>query len=296
MASTGITSRLIGINQNTGGAAALNSLDASGQGFLTGGPVGAVVAGVSSLIGSFAQHSARLAGAKTENQALVQVIPAFDADLQQIVQAYNNGQVSASQAVAALQKVDASIKAYLMAQVGKPGTAWSESVGISGKCNSSCTAGCCIYYGDLGPPLSLAMLALGGSGTHWGANDPRIQVGASGVTIQVPQVYASKYGGSNRSGYSIVILNRPGSASNPSQFAQDGLPAIPPRLGLVSDGTVQGQTTPFSYSSQGLLNNASVVQSPVGSSLGNNTGALLIGLGIVAAVLVAVLASGSDGD
>jgi hypothetical protein len=291
MGSTAITSRIIGINQNTGGAAALNSLDASGQGFLTGGPVGAVVAGVSSLIGSLAQHSARLAGAKSENQALVQVIPAFDADLTQIIQAYNSGQISASQAVAALGVVDAAIKKYLMSQVGKPGTAWNETVGISGKCNSSCTAGCCIYYGDLGPPLSLAMLALGGSGTHWGANDPRISQGASGVTIQVPQVYASKFGGTNRAGYSITILNRPGSASNPSQFGQGDLPIPPPRLGLVSEGTVVGQTTPFSYSSQGLLDNASAVSSPLSVGVANNTGLFLVGLGAVAVILVAMLAS-----
>src|SRR5260370_15171486 len=110
-----------------------------------------------------------------------------------------------------------------MAQVGKPGTAWSESVGVSGKCNSLCTAGCCIYYGDLGPPLSLAMIALGGSGTLWHANDPRISSGASGVTIQVPQVYASKYGGTNRAAYTITILNWPGSRSNPNHWGKSVL-------------------------------------------------------------------------
>lgn len=277
-------------NNATQDVAAVGS--GAAQGFAQGGPIGAAAGAIQGLASALlGQHTARLKGAKTENAALVQVIPAFDADLTGIINAYNTGQATAAQAVAALQSVDAGIKKYLMAQVGKPGTSWNEKTGVAGKCDKTCTAGCCIYYGDLGPPLSLAIFALGGQPTFWASGDPRISSGPSGVIVTVPQVFASKYGGANRASYSVTILNRGSGSANPPQFAQTGLPTIPPRLGLVSDGTVQGQTTPFSYSSQGLLNNASAVYSPMGKTVGSNTGLLLIGAGAVIVVLVAVLAS-----
>lgn len=251
-----------------------------------------IISAVSKITaGLLAAHTARLKGATSENAALVQVIPAFDDDIKGIVNAYNTGQASAQQAIVALQAVDNGIKAYLKAQVGKPGTAWNDSVGIAGKCDKTCTAGCCVYFGDLGPPLSLVMVALGGQGTNWGSNDPRISSGPSGVTVQIPQVFGSKFGGTNRAAYTLTVLNRPGSSANPPQFAQNDFPPIPPRLGLVSDGTVQGQTSTFSTMSQGLLDNSAAVYSPAGVSVATNSGTLLIGAGIIIAGLVAYLAT-----
>lgn len=145
-------------------------------------------------------HTARLQGATNENAALVQVVPAFDQDLQEINAAYLSGTADASECIAALQKVDAAIYTYIKGKVGAPGTAWSDTNGMAGKCDKTCTAGCCVYFGDLGPALSDSSVALGGPKIRgWGLGDPRL----SGTTVQVPTVYGSKYGGVNRAGYTL---------------------------------------------------------------------------------------------
>lgn len=254
----------------------------------------AISAGInaaSSIVGALlAGHVARLKGAKSENEAIPQVVSAFDADVQQIVAAYNNGSISGAQAVQVLQTVDAGIVSYLRKQVGPPGTAWSDTSGFAGKCDKTCTAGCCVYYGDLGPVISGLEIAMGGSG-RWGVNDPRLSASTTGVTVQVPQVFASKYGGVNRPGYTLTVVRRPGTSANPPQYAQTGLPPTPVPLGNVSNGTVQGQTTSFSVSSQGMLANAAVLANPLAlSQQSSNGGALLIGLGAIAAVITIVLA------
>jgi hypothetical protein len=152
------------------------------------------------LGGLLGGHSKRLAGAKTENQAVAQVIPAYDADLQQINASFRAGAITASQAIAALQQVAQQIKSYLMQQVGKPGTSWNESVGMAGQCNKDCTVGCCVWFSDLGPGLSNSSVALGGPIIGgWGHGDPRLQ----GTKVQVPTVYTSKYGLPNRAGYTL---------------------------------------------------------------------------------------------
>jgi len=158
------------------------------------------------------QHSLRLKNAKTENAAIAGVVAPYDQDLQAIVNAYNSGAADPATCVAALQQLDSRI--YNQLRSGTitaggapiPGTAWSDSVGLAGKCNKQCTAGCCVYFGDLGPPLSLAQIAMGGKGGRWGTNDPRWK--GNGLIV-VPEVFASKYGGQDRPSYTIQITTPP---------------------------------------------------------------------------------------
>lgn len=156
------------VNQNTGAGAALSSLDASGKGFLVGGPVGAVAAGVASLVASWAQHTKRLRDAKNENAALDALIPAFDADLQDVVNAFNSG-VSPQDCINQLIQIDSYAYSYLRAQLGQPntpglpGVAWggpsSSQLGYGlnpsypATCDAKCTAGCCVYLNDLRPAI-----------------------------------------------------------------------------------------------------------------------------------------------
>lgn len=221
----------------------------------------AIKAGIQaiSLIGGalLAAHTARLKAAQSENAAVATIIAPYDADIRNIVNAYNSGQASAAQCIAALQQMDQNIVAYLKSGVKASGTAWSDATGSQGKCDKTCTAGCCVYYGDLGPPLSLLQIAMGGSGNSlWQQNDPRWSEQPGGYVITVPQVFASKYGGTNRPSYTLQVLKKATSPLNPSQYAQQGSPTTVP-LGRVSNGTVNGQTPTFSAVSQARLANAS---------------------------------------
>src|SRR5277367_4095336 len=114
-----MASPAVGIATAVGSAAA--------AGFAAGGPIGAGIAGATAAIQQgvqqLAQHTARLKDATNENEALDQVIPAFDADLAAIANAFNTG-TSASDCVSALQLVDTNIYTYLRSLVGKAGTAW----------------------------------------------------------------------------------------------------------------------------------------------------------------------------
>ena len=251
----------------------------------------------SKLLGALlAAHSARLAGAKNENAAVAQVISPFDDFVKQAVQYYNTGQASPTDFVNYVAQFDAKLYSYMKSFVGHPGTAWDDTEGMAGKCDKKCTAACCVYYGDLGPVLSNLITAAGGQG-KWGANDPRLSMQAGGAVIQVPEVFASKYGGVDRKGYSITLLNVAQRGGNSSPYAQTGmnLPSVP--LGRFSEGTPAGQTSTFAQQSQAQLVNASVLASAPGLSFSapyQSTGAggrlALYGLGALAAVLAVALA------
>lgn len=190
------------------------------SGAASGGPVGAAIgaatAAVKAAIQQLAQHSLRLKDAKNENASIPPVVAAFDADVAAIASAYNSGGESASTCILAAQTVYQSIMANMKAAITQPngqfipGTSWDEATGVAGKCNKICTAGCCVFYGDLGPVLSMMIVAMGGQGYYWKTNDPRYKANpGGGATITVPEVFASKYGGQDRQSYTIVITPPP---------------------------------------------------------------------------------------
>ncbi len=135
-ATTGIASTALGVAIPIAGAA---------LGLLIGGLLSA--------------HFAREKGAQNENAALNQIVPAVQADIQSIVSAYNSGQVTASEAITALQQVQANYWQAVAPYEGGPGQAGNQSLCTSSPatgnppagpyiygapCNKSCTASCCV--------------------------------------------------------------------------------------------------------------------------------------------------------
>jgi exonuclease VII small subunit len=146
------------------------------------------------LTGLLAQHTVRMKDAENENAAAAEAIPNYDADLQQINQAYNAGTASAAQCVAALNQVAAQVEAYLKEQVGKPGTSWVEN---STACNKQCTVGCCLFFLDMLPGIKMCVAA----------------INSGGGTVNVPTVFGDKYGLSGRPGYALQFV-KPSAASS----------------------------------------------------------------------------------
>lgn len=166
---------------------------------------GAITAGIGIAaaigISLWQAHEARLHGAKNENQAVDQYVPVFDSFVKQIVAAYNSGRCTKADAAQACQQMDRSLYNTFRSFVGQPGTAWSDVNGMAGKCDKTCTVGCCVYFGDLGPVLNNISYVLGFPTGKWGQGDPRI----SGRTITVPKVYPSKYSSYTRPLYTVTL-------------------------------------------------------------------------------------------
>ena len=204
------------------------------------------------------QHSARLKNATNENAAIAPTVDAFDADLQAIVSAYNGGLADAPTCIQALQQLDLNLYNQMRSgTVGAgggvlPGTAWDDGVGLSGQCNKSCTAGCCVYFNNYAYVLTLAQYAMGGSGGRWGAhwrpNDGHYHPTPNGATIDVSQVYASKYGGINRPGYTITVQAPavgPSVAAGLASSVASFFGVTPSSLNPAPVGTVQPSNEPI---------------------------------------------------
>jgi predicted RNA-binding Zn ribbon-like protein len=162
--------------------------------------VGAIASVAESLL---AAHQARLKGATNENNAALQIVPVYDSFINKLVAAYNSGQVSAAEAANVFARFDQSVYQQLRSLVGAPGTAWSDAAGMAGRCDKTCTVSCCLYFSDLGPPLSLARRVWGDQGGRWGnaGPDPRL----NGRTVTVPKVYPGKYSAYSRASYTFTL-------------------------------------------------------------------------------------------
>lgn len=164
--------------------------------------VGAAVAVVAAIaIALYEAHEKRLTDAKNENAAVDQWLPVFDSFVTSVVNAYNTKQIDAYSAASICQQFDQTLYTKFRSFVGQPGTAWSDQNGMAGRCDKTCTVGCCVYFGDLGPVLNNISYVLGYPTGKWGKGDPRI----SGRTIIVPKIYPSKYSSYTRAQYSITL-------------------------------------------------------------------------------------------
>ncbi len=177
--------------------------------------------------GLLAQHTARLHGAQDENQAVAQTVPAWDADLAEIVSAYDSGEADQAHALDALNTVDQQIYGYLRSLVGKPGTSWIPG-GTS--CGKKCTVGCCIYYSFLRPDIIvLEKIFQQGNGT-WNASPiPSNKYGFPGrpsyrLDVIKPSAEVSAVKGIESSlsglfGGGDAYSRQFGAASNPAKLA-----------------------------------------------------------------------------
>lgn len=121
---------------------------------------------ISTFTGLWQGHVIRARNATTENQAVTQIIPQWDAMFQEIIQAYNSGEATRDQALQALDLMDQQTQQELHSFVGKPGTAWDnvppQRCGDPAAtiCTKTCTVGCCVYKAYLSRPLDCAFKAI----------------------------------------------------------------------------------------------------------------------------------------
>lgn len=253
-------------------------------------------------VGQLLQHSARLKGAQTENAGIEPVVASFDADLAAIVSAYNNGQASTATCIQALQGLDSNIYQNLRGNTVSPsgapipGAAWSDSTGVAGRCDKTCTAGCCVYFGDLGPVLSMASVAMGGPtirAAQWGLRDPRYTATPGGARIQVPEVFASKYGLQDRPGY-VINITAPPPAAKVQQGLQTTVASLlgesnsgaPP---IVADLAAQAPTVSLGGAMPGFANPGNAVTL---SGAFTRPSVILLAVGALFVVLIAALFAG----
>lgn len=214
-----------------------------------------------SVIGAvLAQHTARLHDAANENAALDALIPAFDADLQEVVQAYNSG-TDAQSCINALLAVDSNAYNYLRAQVGKPGTAWggpsTASIGTGlnpsylATCDKMCTAGCCVYLNDLRPAIFGRTVGGGAYGPYQtkpgivGGLIEAIQKGSGTVhVIPIAKPPNTAYGNYARASYDLIVQKPAVVPLNVAVLQASGsgvnfaITANPPTEGAQSEGSI----------------------------------------------------------
>jgi hypothetical protein len=123
----------------------------------------------------FAAHEARVKGATTENEVLNSLIPTMQTAIENIFQAANSGQVTAAQAVAAVQAVQQQYWEEVAqvetgpGQAGGPNkcVAQTPTPNAGTTCDSSCTASCCVGCNEINEWCYNAIQAFqsgGGSG------------------------------------------------------------------------------------------------------------------------------------
>lgn len=188
--------------------------------------IGAAIGAVAQIL--LGQHTARLKGAIAENQLIPGSVQAFDADIVQIVTAYNNGTATAQQCITALQQMNTQLYNYMKGNATGPGRAWRDCASSNGcTCNNGCTAECCVYWGDLyaaiyggnysaGMIPSLQTLAglpvtplppLNGQPAIANSGISNGSVTKTRASVFIPAVSAPEaaYGNFSRAGYSVVL-------------------------------------------------------------------------------------------
>lgn len=158
---------------------------------------GAVISVAAAIVGPIlAKHKARVAGATSENSHNAEMTSIFDEAIPKVVAYYNQTHDKAG-TVAELKQLQNYLYNTMKSHTGAAGTAWSDSVGQAGQCNRSCTAGCCIYWGDF---------AGGGAPAYTGINGLIDAVNGGGRrSVTMPKVYPGKYSAFSRPLYTVQL-------------------------------------------------------------------------------------------
>ena len=187
------------------------------------GPIGVGIAVIGSIVaGLWAAHSARAKGAKNENAAMNSAVQAFDASMRAIFDAANsndpNKYIDANTAIQALQQTLQSYWAAMAQYSTAPGTADQSQHGANcaavwakpTACDKSCTAGCCVGCVDLTPSI----------------NDAIAVFQQGGGSVNVRQIFGSKYGGASRGAYTLTYKPNPPTVSSSVDSLSQELAAV----------------------------------------------------------------------
>lgn len=168
--------------------------------------VGPAVAAVANLItGSLkAASQKRAQEATSENSAVAAAVPGWDQGALQIQNAYNGGQISATQAATLIDqlwqnywnecgpKVQPGRNGCQSGQMPKS-QADQQFPGMK-QCSGSWGAACCVGYADLANGANSIKAAL-----------TQTENTGSPAVASIPAVFASKYGGTNRAAYTLTF-------------------------------------------------------------------------------------------
>jgi hypothetical protein len=239
----GITSQEGGL-LSTGAGVGTSVATASALG-VWAGPAGAAAGAIVGVImGLFAASAARAKGAKQENTAINVYLPVWDQGLQAIFAAANAGTATPAECIQALQTLmqqwwQAAAQFHGLPGVadasGGGGNCGTYTPGVTTacsptggpQCDKSCTAFCCIGCRDLMPSAAYAAYLFG------------LPTGGS---LNVCTVYASKYGASQRSQYTLTYTPPP--AGSVGSATESVLSAVTGgSLSSLSTSTVAGIPT-----------------------------------------------------
>lgn len=181
-----------------------------------GSAIPIVGAAFAAIFGALMAASAkRAAEARNENNAVANEVPAWDSAISQIVSAYNNGQISADEAyqlLACPQTRQQGVNQYPNGAVWRAywnvvcpqvqpgrnacncGTAPHQPPLTH--CSGAYGAGCCVAYDDLDNGQLYVV---------WAIQKAEQAPGMTVTSQMIPTVYASKYGGINRPGYTVSV-------------------------------------------------------------------------------------------
>lgn len=211
------TGLLIGSGVSTGISVTGALLSSIGSSAASAIPI--VGAAFSLIFNSLMQASAkRAAAARSENSAVAQGVPAWDAGISQIVSAYNTKGITAAQASSLLDTVMSNFWNEVKGQIqsGRNGCGGgstpaplvflsgqapginvgtqTQATGSTRQCSGDFGAACCVGNNDLMPGIYNIKLAI--------ATTEKTKAAATGY---VPKVYASKYGGIDREIYMVTV-------------------------------------------------------------------------------------------
>lgn len=171
--------------------------------------IGAGIAVVTAVIaGLWSAHDARAKAAKAENAAINSAVSTWDQGMQAIFAAANSSDatqnISGAQAAQLVQQLLQTFWQKMAPLIGPKGTADNSNLGVNcgtyvagvtqpcspgHPCSSSCTATCCVGCNDLWPSSLEAI---------------RVLESPTGGSVNVCTVYSSKYGASQRPGYTLT--------------------------------------------------------------------------------------------
>lgn len=168
--------------------------------------VGPALSAVASVITKslIAASQRRAQEATSENTAVAAAVPGWDQGVLQIQNAYNSGQISATQASSLVDvlwtnywnecgpKVQPGRNGCQSGQMSKS-QADQQFPGMK-QCSGSWGAACCVGYADLANGANSIKAAL-----------TQTENTGSPAVASIPAVYASKYGGTNRAAYTLTF-------------------------------------------------------------------------------------------